>query len=74
MGTVYLQSLYVTKILNFSTISYTLKKKKNRDIPTKMDNDVMTALHSVQVDPDLHPFVFKWHTALQNHSLEERNK
>lgn len=46
----------------------------NRDIPTKMDNDVMTALHSVQIDPDVYPYVFKWHTVLQNHSLEERNK
>lgn len=45
-----------------------------RDVPTKMDNDVMTALHGVEIDGDTYPKVRQWHAAMQNHSLEDRNK
>lgn len=44
------------------------------DVPTKMDNDVLTALHEVQVDAEKYPYVHKWYTAMENHTLEERNK
>lgn len=42
--------------------------------PTKMDNDVMKALHGIEIDGNAFPHVHKWYTALLNHSLEERNK
>lgn len=41
--------------------------------PTKMDNDVLKALHEVDIDETAFPNVFQWFTALQNYTLEERN-
>ena len=39
-----------------------------------MDVDVMKALHGVEIDQAAFPTVFKWHSVLLNHTLEERNK
>lgn len=39
-----------------------------------MDNDVMTAMHAIDIDGDAYPYVHKWQAAMKNHSLEERNK
>lgn len=40
--------------------------------PTKMDNDVLKALHEVDVDKNVFPNVYQWYNALMRYSLEER--
>lgn len=40
--------------------------------PTKMDNDVLKALHDVDIDKNVFPNVYQWYNALMKYSLEER--
>ncbi|XP_055304367.1 ankyrin repeat and LEM domain-containing protein 2 homolog isoform X3 [Sitodiplosis mosellana] len=40
--------------------------------PTKMDNDVLNALHNVDIDKNSYPNIYQWHTTLLRYSLEER--
>lgn len=40
--------------------------------PTKMDNDVLNALHNIEIDKNSFPNVYIWHKALMKFSLEER--
>lgn len=42
--------------------------------PTKMDNDVMNALHNIDIDKNAYPNIFKWHCALSQFTLEERSR
>lgn len=37
-----------------------------------MDNDVLKALHNVDIDKNSFPNVYQWHNALTKYSLEER--
>lgn len=37
-----------------------------------MDNDVLKALHNVDIDKNSHPNVYQWYNALMRYSLEER--
>lgn len=45
-----------------------------RSEPTKMDNDVLRALHDVEIDKNEYPNVYCWHNALMKYSLEERSR
>lgn len=42
--------------------------------PTKMDNDVLKALHDVEIDKNNYPNVYCWYNALMKYSLEERSR
>lgn len=43
-----------------------------RQEPTKMDNDVLKALHNVDIDKNTFPIIFQWYNALMKYTLEER--
>ncbi|XP_048369630.1 ankyrin repeat and LEM domain-containing protein 2 [Sphaerodactylus townsendi] len=40
--------------------------------PLKLDNDVLTALHGVEIDPQRYPAVYKWTTSVQSYSPSDR--
>ncbi|XP_031628233.1 uncharacterized protein LOC116344012 [Contarinia nasturtii] len=40
--------------------------------PTKMDNDVLKALHNVDIDRNSHPNIYHWQSALMTYSEQER--
>ncbi|KAL8180269.1 UNVERIFIED_CONTAM: hypothetical protein K2H54_018273 [Gekko kuhli] len=40
--------------------------------PSKLDNDVLTALNGVEIDSQRYPAVYKWSTAVQSCSSSER--
>lgn len=37
-----------------------------------MDNDVLKALHNIDIDKNAFPNVYQWYNALMKYSLEER--
>ncbi|XP_072839673.2 ankyrin repeat and LEM domain-containing protein 2 isoform X1 [Pogona vitticeps] len=40
--------------------------------PSKLDNDVLTALHGVEIDPQWYPAIYKWNLSVQFYSSSER--
>lgn len=57
----------------FSQFSENLMILSSSD-PTKMDNDVLKALHNVEINRHLFPNVFCWYNALMKFTLEERSR
>lgn len=54
--------------------SYQLLFSLHSDEPTKTDNDVFKALHNVEIDDKTYPNIHQWYAALENYSLDEREK
>nr|XP_056715359.1 ankyrin repeat and LEM domain-containing protein 2 [Euleptes europaea] len=40
--------------------------------PSKLDNDVLTALHGVEIDPQRYPTIYKWTISIQSYSPSDR--
>ncbi|XP_034955217.2 ankyrin repeat and LEM domain-containing protein 2 [Zootoca vivipara] len=40
--------------------------------PTKLDNDVLTALHGLEIDPQKYPAVYKWSVSVQSYAPPDR--
>ncbi|XP_054852572.1 ankyrin repeat and LEM domain-containing protein 2 isoform X2 [Eublepharis macularius] len=40
--------------------------------PSKLDNDVLTALNGVEIDPQRYPAIYKWTTSVQSYSSSDR--
>ncbi|XP_042297384.1 ankyrin repeat and LEM domain-containing protein 2 isoform X2 [Sceloporus undulatus] len=40
--------------------------------PSKLDNDVLTALHGVEIDSQRYPTIYKWNKSVQSYSSSDR--
>ncbi|KAF7240724.1 Ankyrin repeat and LEM domain-containing protein 2 [Varanus komodoensis] len=40
--------------------------------PSKLDNDVLIALHGVEIDPQKYPAIYKWNKSIQSYSCSQR--
>ncbi|KAH0625549.1 hypothetical protein JD844_015107 [Phrynosoma platyrhinos] len=40
--------------------------------PSKLDNDVLTALHGVEIDAQRYPAIYKWNKSIQSYSASDR--